>query len=187
MDPPRLKGQLLQSRFEYVRGQHGPRALQRVLQALPAAERERLRDLSREAWYPFRTLVLLDRAIADTLAPGDDGIFVELGRASARHRTEWLGEHAPLVSVHAFLSRAADEHRRFHTFGQGAYRRLGFTQGQIAFSEYPEVEPTYCLGARGYFMGAVELLSGGPARVEELTCQCRGQPACRYDVRWTRG
>jgi predicted hydrocarbon binding protein len=128
--------------------------------------------------------VRLDRAIADVVAGGDPATFVELGRASARHRTELLGEHVALVSPHAFLSRLAEEHRRFHTFGRAEYRRLGFRRGQIAFSEYPEVDPAYCLTGTGYLQGAVEMLSGGPAQVRELTCQCRGEAACLYDLRW---
>jgi hypothetical protein len=183
MPPGHLKGQLLQSRLEYVRAQHGPPALEKVLQALPPEERARLAGLSRDGWYPFRSLMLIDRAIAQSLGQ-DDRIFVDLGRASARDRTEILGEHAPLVSVHGFLSRMADEHRRFHTFGRAEYQRVGFRHGQISFSEYPEIDPAYCLSGTGYLMAAVEQLSGADARVEEKTCQCRGQPACCYDVRW---
>jgi hypothetical protein len=33
-------------------------------------------------------------------------------------------------------------------------------------------------------MGAVEQLTGAAVRVEELTCQCRREPACCYDVKW---
>ena len=184
-DPPAsLKGQLLQSRLEYVRDRHGPAAVRRVLEALPGAERGRLQGLTREAWYPFRTLVLLDRAIVDTVGGGDERLFFDLGRASARHRTEWLGEHAPLVSVHAFLSRMAEEHRRFHTFGRAEYRRLGFRHGLISFFEFPEVDPNFCISGRGYISAAVEQLSGRPPRVEELACQCNGEPSCSYDVRW---
>jgi len=183
MPPGQLKGQLLQSRLEYVRAQHGTAVLERVLQALPDEERARLGALSRDGWFPFRSLTLVDRAIADTLGQGDR-IVVDLGRASARDRTELLGEHVALVSVHGFLSRLAEEHRRFHTFGRAEYLRLGFRHGQIAFFEYPETDPVYCLSGSGYIMGAVEQLSGAAARVEELTCQCKGEPACRYDVRW---
>jgi len=178
-----LKGQLLQSRLEYVRTEHGPAGVERVLQALPEEERARLAGLAREAWYPFRSLMLLDRAIAATVGQGDR-TFVDLGRASARHRTELLGEHAALVSAHGFLSRMAEEHRRFHTFGHAQYKRLGFRHGQITFFDYPEIDPAYCLSGIGYMMGAVEQLTGAAVRVEELTCQCRQDASCCFDVRW---
>jgi predicted hydrocarbon binding protein len=113
-------------------------------------------------------------------------VFEELGRASARDRTELLGEHAPLVNPHAFLSGTAEAHRRFHNFGKAEYVRVSFTRGQIVYSGYEEVDPSYCLGGKGYLGGAVEMLSGGPVEVQELTCQCRGQGACRFDLRWER-
>jgi uncharacterized protein (TIGR02265 family) len=184
MTPGQLKGQLLLSRLDYVRTQHGPAAVERVMRALPDEERARVAGLSRDAWCPFRTLMRLDRAIADTVGAGDERIFVELGRASALHRTELLGEHVTLVSVHGFLSRMAEEHRRFHTFGRAEYRRLGFRHGEISFSEYPEVDPAYCLSGIGYLRAAIEQLAGAAAAVEEVTCQCRGQRECCYDLRW---
>jgi len=163
--PPLLKAQLVLARLEYLGSGPGPETLERVLHALPAEEQQRLRGLSREGWVPFRTLVVLDHAIAAVLAPGDDSIYETLGRASARHRTEWLGEHAPLVSVHGFLSRVAEEHRRFHTFGRAEYQRLGFRHGQIAFFEFPEVDASYCLSGAGYLAGAIEMLGGAGPRV----------------------
>ena len=184
MTPGQLRGQLLLSRLEYVRAEHGPAAVERVLRALPEEERARLGGLTRDAWYPFRSLTQLDRAIVSTLGQGDDRLLVELGRASARHRTELLGEHATLVSAHAFLARLAEEHRRFHTYGRAEYRRLGFRHGRISYFDYPETDPVYCLSGLGYIMGAVEQLSGAPARVEEISCQCRQDPSCCFDVTW---
>jgi hypothetical protein len=142
--------------------------------------------VSRELWYPFSALALLDAAIARLETPAQPDIFERLGSASARHRTEWLGEHARLFSVHGFLSRVADEHRRFHSFGHAAYRRTGFTEGEIAFSGYPEAYESFCRSSQGYFRAAVELLAGGPVDVVERSCQCRAQPACVFHIRWKR-
>lgn len=182
--PPQLKAQLLLARLEYLASGHAPEVRERVLRLLDPEDRELLRKLPRDAWVPFRTLVHLDHAIRTVVSPGSDAIFEALGRASARHRTEWLGEHAALVSVHGFLSRVADEHGRFHTFGRAEYQRLGFRHGRITFSEYPEVDVSYCLGAAGYLAGAIEMLGGSRARVTEEACQCRGHDSCRFDLRW---
>src|SRR5262245_27039024 len=122
---PQLKAQLLLARLDYLGSGHAPEVRERVLRLLEPEERELARKMARDAWVPFRTLVHLDHAIRTVLSPGSDAIFEALGRASARHRTEWLGEHAALVSVHGFLSRVAEEHGRFHTFGRAEYQRLG--------------------------------------------------------------
>jgi hypothetical protein len=179
-----MSGQIFLARLEYLREFHGSEGLQRVLASLPAQDRSSLTGADREAWYPFALLMRLDRAIAGVVAPDDPEIFERLGAASSRHRTEWLGEHARLVNVHGFLSRVAEEHRRFHTFGKAAYQRTGFTEGEIAYSEYPEVDEIWCRASRGYFRGAIEMLTGGPVSIHEVTCQCRGEAACLFRLRW---
>lgn len=183
-DDPLLTGQMFVARFEYLKQLHGPESIDRVLGALSAEDRERLRGLDREGWYPFGTLVRFDKAVARVLAPDDPEIFERLGAASSMIRNEWLGEHASLVSVHAFLSRAADEHRRFHNFGRATYHRTGFTEGEIGFFDYPEVDETYCLGARGYLRATVELITHGPATITERSCQCHGAERCLFALNW---
>jgi hypothetical protein len=182
---PQLKGQLLLARIDYLRDTHGSSALERVLADLAEGDRELLATARRDGWYPFGTLVRLDHAVARVLAGGDPEMFDRLGEASARHRTEWLGEHASLVSVHGFLSRVAEDHRRFQDFGRAIYRRTGFTSAELAFSEYPELDESYCRSARGYFRASVTILTGSEPVVEELRCQRRGDPACVFSICWT--
>jgi hypothetical protein len=191
LDAPRLappgahlRGALVLARFQYLRRAHGPAMVERVMEALDESDRRLLRGVDRREWYPFLTVGRLDRAIARIVAPGDDTVYERLGAASARDRTEWLGPDARLYSVHGFLSRVADRHHLFHSFGAAAYRRGGFTDGEIAFSLYPERDETFCRGTLGYLREAVEFLTGVPASVEERSCQCRGDETCRYWISW---
>lgn len=184
-DRPHVRGQILLARFEYVKEQFGPESVETVMSALPTEHAALLRGVDREQWYPFATLIALDQAIATTVHAGDALVFETLGLASARHRTEWLGEHARLVSVHTFLSRVADEHSSFHTFGHSSYHRTGFSEGEIAFSEYPESYASWCQSARGYFKGAIECLTGDTGEVDEISCQGRGDSACVFRARWS--
>ena len=181
---PHLRGQIFLARFDYLRRHHGAAMVETVLLALEEADRAALRGVEGEGWYPFGALVRLDRAIAQLTAPGDPAIYERLGRASAAHRTEWLGVDARLYSVHGFLSRVAEEHHRFHSFGEAVYRRGGFNEGDIAFSGYPEVDEAFCRASVGYLGGAVEALTGAAAEVEERSCQCRGERACHFWIRW---
>jgi uncharacterized protein (TIGR02265 family) len=186
-EPPtgaHVRGLLFIGRFEYVRREHGPGTVEAVLQALDAPDREALRGMDRRQWYPFGTLVRLDRAIASLTAPGDEAVYERLGDASARHRTEWLGADARLYSVHGFLSRVAEQHRRLHSFGEAAYRRRGFTEGELSFSWYPEKEGTFCRTMLGYLRGAVERLTGARATAEERSCQSRADASCEYWIAW---
>lgn len=183
---PLLKGRFFQVRFEYVREYYGYDELAQVMAALPEEERRLLAGLDRDAWYPFRSLNVLDRCIARSLAPDDPGLFERLGAMSARYRADLLGPHARLINVHGFLSRLADEHEQIASFGRLVYRRLGFTEGEIRASEFPEVDEVYCRGARGYLRAAVELLTGGPVDVAEAPCQCNGAAACVFRLKWPR-
>src|SRR5687767_11082365 len=106
---PHVRGQMILARLEYVLQKFGPPAVETVMQAMPAEEAASLRGIDRERWYPFATLIALDHAIAKTVHDGDALVYESLGLASARHRTEWMGVHARLVSVHTFLSRVADD------------------------------------------------------------------------------
>lgn len=183
---PSIKGQLLIARFDFLRERHGTDVLARVLEALGPEDAARMRGLARDSWYPFGLLLRLDHVLARLLAGDDPAFFVELGRASARHRTEWLGEHAALVNVHSFLSRAAEEHRLFHDFGRAIYRRTGFHSSDMEYSEYPQADRAFCLSARGYFEGVLELLTGRAGDVREIACQCDGAPACVFRLDWRR-
>jgi len=185
---PHLHGQIVVARFEYLKREHGTSAIARVLEALPAEDRSALGGVDRNTWYPFGTLIRLDRAIAAVVGKGDPLIYERLGEASAQARTLWLGEHAALVNVHGFLARMAEEHRRFHNFGHAEYRRINFSVGEIAFSDYPENDPIYCLSAKGYMRRSIEYLTGGAVGAEERYCQNKRDVACVWSLRWsTRG
>src|SRR5262245_30881149 len=112
-----VRGHLLRARFDYLRRGPGPGAIATVLAALPRAERAAVRGVEPWQWYPFATLILLDKAIATVLGREEVELFEEVGRHSGLQRTEWMGTEAPLVSVHAFLSRVAEDHRMFTSVG----------------------------------------------------------------------
>lgn len=183
---PHIRGELLLARFAFVREVHGSEALRTLLAVLPPEDQRRLEGVSGQLWYPFRLLNDFDRAIGAKLAPGDPRIFERLGAASARQRTMALEDVAALVSVHGFLTRTAEEHRRFHSFGRAEYRRIGFEHGEISYSEYPEPDVVYCQGGLGYLRAAVEMLAGSPVAAAERECQCRGDRSCVFTLQWTR-
>ncbi len=182
---PHLSGLIVKARSEYLSRVHGSEALRRVLQALPPEERARLLSVKREAFYPFATLVALDRTMA-SLLPEGESVYDRLGEYAARLRNDWLGEHTALVSPHAYLARLAEGTWRLQTFGHTRYSRISFGEGEIAYSEYPQVDPVFCRSARAFLRASVEQLVGeGAVSVEETRCQCRGDDACVFAIKWT--
>jgi len=183
---PQVRGELFLARFAFVRETYGPDALAGLLIALGETDRRELETVAERQWYAFGLLNRLDRAIAERLAGNDAVVYERLGAASARERTMALKDVAAYVSVHGFLARTAEEHRRFHTFGRAAYRRISFTEGELTYLDYPEPDRVYCRSGLGYLRTAVEQLAGPPVAVEERWCQCRGDAACVFNLQWGR-
>jgi len=183
---PQVRGELFLARFSFVRDTYGTAGLAGLLGALKESDRRELETVVERQWYTFGLLNRLDRAIAERLAGNDAAVYERLGAASARDRTMALKDVAAFVSVHGFLARTAEEHRRFHTFGRASYRRISFTEGELTYLDYPEPDRVYCLGGLGYLRAAVEQLAGPPVAAEERWCQCRGDAACVFHLQWGR-
>ncbi len=181
---PSLNGLIVVARFEYLKDNHGADSVRRVLEALPPGERARLAGVDRAARYPFSTLVVLDRTIAAVLPELGEAVYDRLGETVARLHSQWIGEHRALVSPHAFLSLLAEDHRGLHSFGRASYRRVGFNEGEISYRDYPEIDPIYCRSGRAFLRASIELLQGPGVVVDETQCQCRGDPACVFQVQW---
>jgi V4R domain len=181
---PQIHGEIVVSRFEYLKRLRGAEAIKGVLDSLPPADRSAFRGFDREAWFPFASLLRLDQAIADYAGKPQDEVLEQLGEISAEARTTWLGDHAALVSVHGFLSRTAENHDRFHSFGKASYVRISFSEGELQMSGYPEPSAIYCRSAIGYLRAALTRLTGAPATVTERACQASGAPRCEFRMRW---
>ncbi len=62
-----IKGAVLKSRLAFVEEHAGKEGVQRVLEALPAADQRTLRMLFTSNWYPFALGRALDEAIVRVL------------------------------------------------------------------------------------------------------------------------
>jgi len=181
---PRVAGFLFASRFEYIERRYGPDATGRVLAALEPVVRDQLLNLDALRWYPLQVFLAFDKAVGPVLAPGEADVHERLASASVQHLHGWLGKEVGLMSVHGLLSRIAEDHPRYFSFGCGEYRRTGFESGELAFSDYPVCDEVLCRGARGYFKACLDYVKARQARVDETECQCRGSSRCLFQVRW---
>ena len=181
---PQVRGVLLQGRFNWVRRFHGAAAVARAMAALPEKDRTTLEGMEGDAWYPLSAFLSLDGVLLDLFSAGHADLCEELGANSARVRLVWLREHAPLISVHALLARAVEEHELLADFGDARYERRGFTGGTVELSGFPAPSDLFCRSYRGYLAEIVRLHGALGPVVEELSCQARGDASCRFAVRW---
>jgi hypothetical protein len=181
-----VKGGLLRARFLFVVLNHGPDVWARVLAALPESERESLREIIVDNWYPLGTLDLVDRAIADQLggADSEDEVFDRLGEFSATSALS--GPYSSLINpdVHSFLSQSALIHHAYQDFGAASYGPLSDTSGLLTI-KYDNAPPaSFCISGSSYFRHAVELCGARSARVTHTRCRARGDAVCEFYFTW---
>lgn len=181
-----VKGGLLRARFLFVVLNHGPDAWTRVLATLPEDEHQSLKEIVLDDWYPLATLDLLDRAIAEQLADGDneEEVFDRLGEFSAT--SSLSGPYSSLINsdVHSFLSQSALIHHAYQDFGRASYNPLSDTSGLLTI-HYDKAPPaSFCISGSSYLRHAVELCGARSARVTHTRCRARGDDACEFYFTW---
>jgi hypothetical protein len=181
-----VKGGLLRARFLFVVLNHGADTWARVLSTLPDEEREWLKDIVVDNWYPLTTLDLVDRAIAEQLGDGDkEGeVFDRLGEFSATSALS--GPYSSLINpdVHSFLTQSALIHHAYQDFGTASYGPLSETSGLLTIQYDKAPPPSFCQSGSSYFRHAVELCGARSARVTHTRCRARDDDACEFYFTW---
>ncbi len=172
-----VKGGLLRARFLFVILNHGPDTWARVLSALPDEERESLKEIVVDNWYPLATLDLVDRAIAEQLGDGDkeDEVFDRLGEFSATSALS--GPYSSLINpdVHSFLTQSALIHHAYQDFGTASYGPLSETSGLLTIQYDKAPPPSFCGSGSSYFRHMRCASSISPGNLDPGSA---GIPAC---------
>jgi predicted hydrocarbon binding protein len=136
-------------------------------------------------WIPLRSLVRVDRAVAQRAGGEPVETFLELGRASARVNLEGAYRSFASSEPHRFFEKNALLHDRFQNFGRSVYQKTGERSGRMRMEDYPVFSPVFCATGRGYFEEALRLMHvPGPIAVEESECLCGGGKACVFELSW---
>ena len=181
-----VKGGLLRARFLFVVMNHSMDTWTNVLSTLPEAERESLKEIVLDNWYPLTTLDLVDRAIAEQLgdSENEEEVFDRLGEFSATSALS--GPYSSLINpdVHSFLTQSALIHHAYQDFGKASYEPLSDTSGLLTI-QYDKAPPvSFCVSGSSYFRHAVELCGARSARVTHTRCRARGDDACEFYFTW---
>jgi uncharacterized protein (TIGR02265 family) len=178
-----VKGGLLRARFLFVVMNHGLEAWTQVLATLNDEDRESLKEIALDDWYPLRLLDAVDRAIATELG-GDDAIYDELGAFSAT--SSLSGPYSSLLNpdVHSFLSQSALIHHAYQDFGAASYEPLSETSGLLKIDYAQAPPPSFCASGTAYFRHAIELCGAHAAQITHTRCTTRGDAACEFYITW---
>ena len=139
------------------------------------------------AWFPFRTLIEIDRAIAAETGQHPDTIYQELGRFSADWHLAGVYRAFARGRPHEFFSREAMHHRQYLDFGRAIYQEIDTTSCSLELVDTTCFSPVFCLSSTGYYRRATELHGGTSVNVTESHCRCCGDDRCTFSISWTEG
>lgn len=181
-DGGRIKGGMVRAHIDWIRKTHGEEGLRRVLALLPADTLHEVTTTLPTSWISFASLIALDKAISQTF--GREAVR-ELGRFSAEQNLAGAYRIYKRDDIHEFFQRSAALHSQFQDFGSVAYEQTGPHTGRMTHTNYRSYSPDFCASAIGYYQEAIRVHGGKSPAVAETSCQCAGDEACVFEMRWT--
>jgi uncharacterized protein (TIGR02265 family) len=180
-----IKGAVLKSRLAFVEEHAGKDGVQRVLEALPAADQRTLRMLFTSNWYPFALGKALDDAIVRVLGAGRTEFFERLGEASAAKNLGTI--HSGYLTkgdAHGFLAKSPSIYSLYYEAGRREYQQTGPREAVLTTYDAETFSAADCLTVVGWYRKALEMCGIVRPRVVEEECRATGGKVCRYRVRW---
>jgi uncharacterized protein (TIGR02265 family) len=182
----KIKGQILGARRDFVQEHFRDSGWEKVLSALPEADRQPLRGtILATAWYEFELGKRLDKAIVDVLGNGSSAVFEELGVKSARKNLN--GVHKSFLSPgdpQTFMNKAANIYRYYYDTGRREYEETGPLSGVITTFEAETFSLPDCLTVIGWYKEALRMCGAKEVSAAEEECRANGGTCCRYRFEW---
>jgi predicted hydrocarbon binding protein len=178
----RIKGGIIRAHLEWVRQNLPEGAMERVLKRLPADVATEVTSALSASWASFRSLILLDRAIAAESRASTT--MRDLGRFSAHQNLSTTYRAFKRTDIHDFFRRSAGLHDQFQDFGREEYEQRGDRSGRIIHRDYTSNSADYCESAAGYYEEAIRLHGAENASVDHKQCLARGARECVFELRW---
>lgn len=179
-----VKGVMFSGRKQFLADTVGAAAVDAVAGRLSPRTASNFKTPLASSWYDFASLVELDRAIHQELSPKMPNVLVMIGAASAALGIGRIYRSLDTEELVAFFETNAKFHHQYQKFGNVRFERTA-NGGRMIYSDYPCYSPIFCASAFGYFLESILRHGGTSPTVTETSCQCRGNPTCTYDMKWT--
>lgn len=179
-----VKGAIVRTHVLWVRRHRGEDGEDRLQESFPSDLRKELECIIPSDWYPFETLVRLDRLIIELFGDSNTDLPRELGRYSAHLNLSVPFRSYRREEIGAFFRESAALHSLFQDFGTVECIDTGERKVSMVHSGYACFSPLFCASGLGYYEQAIVEHRAQPLRVEETSCQCRGDGTCTFEVEW---
>lgn len=181
----RVKGTIVAAHVQWVKQNRTADEYIRFWEAIPRETRNAIGMVLPVKWYEFAHLIAIDHAIVDLFGHGSNSILREIGAQSARMNLSGAYKAFTRDSIHEFFANAARLHSQFQDFGVAMYSsKSNSTAGIMMITGYVSHSPLYCASAIGFYEEAIKIHGGQNVIVTEAQCQCRGDRACSFVMRW---
>ncbi len=185
IDGGRIKGGFLISHMKWAKQQSHFDITQKMNGHL-SAETLAILDsvILATAWYPFKTLIEIDRTIAQATGGDDSATLFELGRFAAQVTLNGMQKVVAASDPHKILRKQVWLHKQLVEFGNSEYIEIAPQIGRLVRSAYPWYSPVFCQGLLGYYSEAVTMAGGARVQIKETECICAGSEQCVFEISW---
>lgn len=181
----KFKGSVYESTRAFVQKEFGMPAVQQILAALPAHDRQLLSSAMAIEWIPVEPVLLFHHELERQFGSGDLSLCVRAGQFSAGWSMNTiLKMFVRLRSPHWLLDKGASVWSRYHDSGRW---ELGAPEPQRIAGKligFDVRDPHFCARLRGWLTGVIELTGGIGCTTTEPRCRCRGHDCCAYVMTW---
>lgn len=180
----KVKGVMMRAHVGWVRDEQGEQGIRALLDQLPDEMKKQVESPLASLWYPFATLVEVDRAIVNRWGGGNPEFVRVLGRHSAKTGLSTTYKLFKRESLHEFFERSAPLHSQFQDFGGVRFEDLAEHKIRMIHFDYACYSPIYCESALGYYEEIVLLHGDHATSIRETECQTLGADTCSFEIEW---
>ncbi|MCG6963175.1 MAG: TIGR02265 family protein [Acidobacteria bacterium] len=183
----KVKGNIIKARQVFVEERYGEKAWKDVLATLPADDQKLFGGMILNiTWFDLKAAMRLDESIVRVLGRGDNRVFEEMGRASARENLG--GVHNNLVTPgdpQAFMKKAQLIYSFYYDVGHRTYEPTGLNSGTMTTHGAETFSATDCSTVVGWYKEALGMCGATGVQIKEVKCRARGDSVCQYEVEWS--
>lgn len=181
----KFKGSVYESTRAFVQQEFGTEGVQRILSALPAADRELLSSVTAIAWVPVEPVLRFHHELENQFGTGDRSLCERAGRFSAGWSMNTvLKMFVRLRSPLWLLDKGASVWSRYHDTGRWEIDGENPQRISGRLLDFEVRDPYFCSRLRGWLQGVIELTGGVGADTVEPRCKCRGHDHCMFVMTW---
>jgi hypothetical protein len=179
-----VKGLVLKSRIDYLRKFFGRDSWDRVLAVLSPGTRAALQDgVLASSWYPISAYVEMLSTIDLMFGKGDLALCRDMGRYSAQSALSGVYQSCNRGKDVSFVNRTAPMiWKQYYDSGEMTTESEGRGRAIVRVRGFAKPHAALCLGTLGWLEGANKIWGIRDVKVEEVSCQARGQECCAFMV-----